>query len=86
MGAAPLGWALLVVAAVPLVLGRDWRLAWAVRLWMVALTCVGVAWAGGQGWIPLQFQSPDVLLAFAAAALAGAVALGAVAFETDLRG
>jgi hypothetical protein len=86
MGAAPLGWALLVVAAVPLVLGRDWRLAWAVRLWMVALTCVGVAWAGGQGWVPLQFQAPDVLLAFAATALAGAVALGAVAFETDLRG
>ncbi len=86
MGAAPLGWALLVVAAVPLVLGRDWRLAWAIRLWMVALTCVGVAWAGGQGWIPLQFQSPDVLLAFSAAALAGSVALGAVAFETDLRG
>ncbi len=85
MGAAPLGWALLVVAAVPLVLGRDWRFAWAVRLWITALTCVFVAWAGGQGWLPLQFQSPDVLLAFAAAALAGAVALGAVAFETDLR-
>ena len=86
MGAAPLGWAMLVVAAVPLVLGRDWRLAWAVRLWMVALTCVGVAWVGGQGWFPLRLQSPDVLLAFAAAALAGAVALGAVAFESDLRG
>ncbi|MEA2686823.1 MAG: hypothetical protein QOE93_2018, partial [Actinomycetota bacterium] len=85
MGAAPLGWAMLVVAAVPLVLGRDWRLAWATRLWMVALTCIGVAWAGGQGWIPIRFQSPDVLLAFAAAALAGAAALGAVAFETDLR-
>ncbi len=85
MGAAPLGWALLVVAAVPLVLGRDWRFAWAVRLWITALTCVLVAWAGGQGWIPLQFQAPDVLLAFAAAALAGSVALGAVAFETDLR-
>ncbi len=85
MGAAPLGWALLVVAAVPLVLGRDWRLDWAIRLWITALTCIGVAWAGGQGWIPLQFQSPDVVLAFAAAALAGCVALGAVAFEMDLR-
>ncbi len=85
MGAAPLGWALLLVAAVPLVLGRDWRLAWAIRLWITALTCIGVAWAGGQGWLPLQFQSPDVLLAFAAAALAASVALGAVAFETDLR-
>lgn len=85
MGAAPLGWALLVVAALPLVLGRDWRLAWAIRLWITALTCIAVAWAGGQGWIPLRFQSPDVLLAFAAVALALSVALGAVAFETDLR-
>ena len=74
-----------MVAAVPLVLGREWRLDWAIRLWITALTCIGVAWAGGQGWLPLQFQSPDVLLAFAAAALAGSVALGAVAFETDLR-
>src|SRR5207253_4774173 len=31
-------------------------------------------------------QAPDVLLAFAAAALAGSVALGTVAFEIDLRG
>jgi hypothetical protein len=51
----------------------------------VAMTCVVVAWAGGQGWIPLRLQSPDVLLAFAATALAASVALGAVAFETDLR-
>ncbi len=86
LGAAPLGWALLVVAALPLILGHDWRLGWAVRLWMVALTCIGVAWAAGQGWLPFTLQSPDVLLAPAAMALAVSAALGAAAFETDLRG
>lgn len=86
MGAAPLGWALLAVAALPLLVGRDWRFAWAFRFWAVALTCVGVAWAGGQGWLPLRLQNPDLLLAPAAAALAGAVAMGAAASQVDLRG
>ena len=86
LGAAPLGWAFAVVAALPLVVGRGWRLAWAVRLWCAALACVAVAWAGGRGFLPLRLVSPDVLLAPAAAALAAAAALGAAAFEIDLRG
>ncbi|MDP8937393.1 MAG: glycosyltransferase [Actinomycetota bacterium] len=86
MGAGPLGWGFLCAAALPLVLGKGWRLAWAVRLWMAALTCVGVAWASGRGWVPVRFEAPHVLLALAAVALAAAVALGAVAFEVDLRG
>ena len=86
MGSAPLGWAFLAAAALPLLLGKGWRLAWAVRLWMAALACVGVAWAAGRGWGPLRLESPDVVLAPAAVALAAAVALGAVAFERDLRG
>ena len=86
MGSSPLGWGFLCAAALPLVLGKGWRLAWAVRLWMAALTCVGVAWASGRGWVPVRFEAPHVLLAPAAVALAVAVALGAVAFEMDLRG
>jgi len=86
MGSAPVGWAFVAAAALPLLLGKGWRLAWAVRLWMAALTCVGVAWAAGRGWVPVALESPHVLLAPAAAAFAGAAALGAVAFEVDLRG
>jgi GT2 family glycosyltransferase len=86
LGAPPIGWALLAVAALPLILGQDWRLGWAVRLWIMALTCVGVAWAAGQGWLPFTLQSPDVLLAPAAMGLAVSAALGAAAFENDLRG
>jgi hypothetical protein len=85
LGASPLGWAFLLAAALPLVIGRSWRLWWAARLWLVALACFGVAWATGRGWIPGRLQAPEVLLAPAAAALAASAALGMVAFDIDLR-
>ncbi|MFN2607029.1 MAG: glycosyltransferase [Acidimicrobiales bacterium] len=84
VGAGVLGWALLVAAALPLVLGQGWRLQWAVRCWGVALVSIGAAWAGGRGWLPFRPQAPDVLLAPAACALALATGLGAAAFEADL--
>ena len=86
MGAAPIGWALLVAAALPLAIGQSWRFAWAARLWGTALACVLVAWAGERGWIPIRFETPDVLLAPAALAFALAAALGAAAFDIDLAG
>jgi GT2 family glycosyltransferase len=86
MGAAPLGWALLVAAALPLAIGQGWRFAWAARLWGAALACVVVAWAGERGWIPVRLETPDVLLAPAALAFALAAALGAAAFDIDLAG
>ena len=86
IGAGVLGWALLVAAALPLLVGRGWRFAWAVRCWAVFLLGVGLAWAGGRGWLPVRLQDPDLLLAPAAAALAGAVAMGAAASQIDLRG
>ena len=86
LGAPPLGWAFLLAAALPLLVGRGWRLAWACRLWVVALVCWGVAWTGGRGWLPIEIGGPDILLAPAAVAMAMAVALGMVAFEVDLPG
>lgn len=86
LGAPPIGWAFLVAAALPLLIGRGWRLAWAIRFWTLALVCWGVAWAGGRGWLPLPLPTVEVVLAPAAVALALAVALGMVAFEVDLRG
>ena len=86
LGAGVLGWALLACAALPLLVGRGWRFAWAVRLWTVALLSVGLAWTGGRGWLPFRLQDPDLLLAPAAAALAGAIAMGAAAAQRDLRG
>jgi GT2 family glycosyltransferase len=86
IGAGVLGWALLVAAALPLLVGRGWRFTWAVRCWAVFLVGVGLAWAGGRGWLPVRLQDPDLLLAPAAAAIAGAVAMGAAAAQVDLRG
>ena len=86
LGAPPLGWAFVAGAALPLLVGRDWRLAWAARLWVVAVTCWGLAWAGGRGWLEVGTPEPEVLLAPAAAALALAVAFGALAFERDVPG
>ncbi|HET7722417.1 MAG TPA: hypothetical protein VFK43_20795, partial [Acidimicrobiales bacterium] len=43
IGAGLLGWALLVAAATPLLMGRGWRFTWAVRFWAVAIVGVGLA-------------------------------------------
>ncbi|MCU1351969.1 MAG: hypothetical protein JWM05_1178, partial [Acidimicrobiales bacterium] len=84
-GAPPLGWAFLVAAALPVIIGRSWRLEWAVRAWFLALTGWGVLWVGQEGWLPVGLPSAEILLAPVAAALALSAALGLAAFETDLR-
>jgi hypothetical protein len=84
LGAAPVGWVFLIVAALPLLVGGGWRFSWAARLWCVALVFWGVTWAGGRGWLPLTLPSTEVMLVPAALALAGAAALGMAAFEVDL--
>ena len=83
-GGNVLGWALIVAAATPIVLGRSWRLATGARYWAVALVCMSLAWCGSRGW----FTAPDleVLLAPAGAALVLAVAMGATSVEVDLAG
>jgi hypothetical protein len=83
-GSGLLGWALLVVAALPLAIGRSWRLAWAARLWVVAITCMAAAWAGSRGWLPVP--QLEVLLAPAGAALALSTGVGGACVEHDLLG
>lgn len=83
-GAPPLGWALLVAAALPLVIGRGWRFEWAARAWFVALVSWSVLFAGHEGWLPFRLPPAEVLLAPAAVGLALAAALGMAAFEIDL--
>ncbi|HEY4377729.1 MAG TPA: glycosyltransferase, partial [Acidimicrobiales bacterium] len=73
-GAPPLGWAFLVAAALPVIIGRSWRLEWAIRAWFLALAGWGLVWAGQRGWLPLGLPSSEILLAPVAAALALAAA------------
>jgi GT2 family glycosyltransferase len=83
-GAGVLGWALLVTGLLPLLIGRRWRVGWAVRSWALIAAGLGVGWASAQGWITADLPAPEVWLAPAAVGLALATGLGMVAFEVDL--
>lgn len=85
-GRTPLGYALPAAGVLPLLVGRGWRFAWAVRGWGVALVCWAVVWLGEAGWLRVPLPTPEVFLAPAAAGLALAVAMGVAAFEVDLPG
>ena len=86
IGGGVLGWALLVAAALPLLIGQGERHAWAVRGWALALAGWGSAWLSLRGDLPVPLPEPAVLLAPAAAGLALAAAMGVAAFERDLPG
>jgi len=83
-GAPPLGWAFLLAGAVPLVIGRSWRLEWAVRVWVLALVGWATLWFGQSGRLSVGLPAAEVMLAPVAAALALTAALGLRAVETDL--
>lgn len=84
-GAPPLGWAFLLAGALPIVIGRSWRLEWAVRAWFVVLAGWGVLWAGQAGHLGFGLPAAEVVLAPVAAGLSLAAALGLASFEIDLR-
>jgi GT2 family glycosyltransferase len=86
VGHSPLAWLLPAGALCALLLARGVRLAWAIRLWAVAVPAWFLALVTVKGWAVPFAPSVDVLLAAAAVAVAGAVGLGVAAFETDLVG
>lgn len=86
VGGSPLSWLLLAAALLPVIIGAGPRLAWAGRLWSVALLSWGLAWAVSRGWTGSFSPSIAVLLAPAAVAVAACIGLGVAAFETDLFG
>ena len=83
-GAPPVGWVFLPIGVLALVIGRRWRLGWAVRSWIVLAVGVSVVFMGAEGWLPGSLPVPEVLLAPASVALALAAGLGMAAFEVDL--
>jgi hypothetical protein len=76
----------LVVAAVPLLLARGWRMAWTARAWALIVAGIGAAWAAGQGWIEVDVPTTATLLAPAAIGVSLAAALAVVAYEEDVAG
>ena len=83
---SPLAWLLVVGAALPLVIARGTRLAWAARLWVMALASWGIAYATSRGELGSFTPSETVVLAPAALAVAACVGIGIAAFENDLSG
>jgi GT2 family glycosyltransferase len=77
---------LLVPAVVALLLGRGWRLAWAGRASVLAVTFFAIAWTADRGWGPTAGIPVEVWLVPAAVGLAWAGACGAVAVDDDVRG
>lgn len=86
LGGSPLGWVFLVAAALPLLIGRAERHAWAVRGWTLAVVFWGLAWMSQRGTLSIALPPPEVLLAPAVVGLALATAMGVAAFEVDLPG
>lgn len=78
-----LGWGIVVAALVPVLTGRSWRLGWALGGWLVALgsfaattSLAAAGLIGGAG--------AELPLIPAALGLAVAVAMGPLAFESDV--
>ncbi|MFV0316665.1 MAG: glycosyltransferase family 2 protein [Microthrixaceae bacterium] len=78
-----LGWGLVVVAAVPLLTGRGWRLGWSAGAWFaIAGGLAGAVFAGSSDW--LAGAGVEALLVPVSLGLAIAVAMAALAFENDV--
>ena len=84
LGGPPAGWAWLAAGALPLVIGRSWRLRWASAAWGAAVAGWVLAWVVSRGWLPIPMSSPEPALALSAISLAFAAGLGVLAFEVDL--
>src|SRR5690606_18256581 len=74
---SPLTAAVLLAGGYVLVVGRGWRLGWAMRAWSIALASWGLLWAAGMGWLPIALPPTDFVLAPAGVSIALAAGLGA---------
>jgi len=84
-GDTVLGWAFLVAAVLALLLAVGPRLAWVIRLWMIALVSFALAWIPGR-WSPDgAVPAVEGVLVPAALALALAVGIGIAALTRDVR-
>jgi GT2 family glycosyltransferase len=83
-GSGPLPYLFLVAAALAVLIGRDWRLGWSVRAWVLALGGFAAVWVQAQGWVESASIAPELLLVPAAVGLAVSSAMGMAAFEVDL--
>ena len=87
IGPAGDSWLLLaipILAAFGLLLGREWRAAWAPRAWSVAIASIAAAWVSTNELLPIDLPDAAVLLAPAGVGFAWAAGLSFAAFELDV--
>ncbi len=78
-------WALAIPISGPLLIGRSWRFDLAVRLWFVALVSWGLVLVSARGWLSFGLPDPALMLAPAAAAVAGLAGVAVTSVEHDIR-
>jgi len=87
-GSSVLAWGPLVAAAVPLVISRDARLAWAARAWGLGIAGFAGAWVSANGWLTdavgQRLSVGELLLVPAAVGLAWATGAGFASYEVDV--
>ncbi len=86
IGMTALVFGLLAAAALPLLIGRSWRLGWSGRAWICALVAWFFALAVERGWTGSFAVLPGEYLPIAACGIAMSAALGVSAFRADLPG
>jgi GT2 family glycosyltransferase len=84
--ASPYAWALVAAAALALLVGRSWRLGWAIRGWIITLAAWGVVWAHQHDIVQAPLPDVDVLMTLAGTGLALAIGCGVAAVEHDVVG
>ncbi len=77
-------WALAVLLVIPLLIGRSWRFALALRGWLVTLVSWGFTWVAALGLLPFGVPDNSVLLASGAAGVALICGVTVLSFESDL--
>lgn len=84
-GNSILGWGFPAIAAVPLLIAKGERWAWAVRGWTFYLAGVALVWVQEMEFVSIVLPSAEILLIPAALGLAVAAAMGAGALQRDLQ-
>lgn len=84
-GDTVLGWAFLIAALLALLVAAGPRLAWVIRVWMIALVSFALAWVPGRWFPDGAVPAVEGVLAPAALGLALAVGIGIAAFTRDVR-
>jgi GT2 family glycosyltransferase len=78
--------ALMGAAGLALIVGRAWRLTWAIRGWVVTLTAFGFVWVHKHDVMGVPLPHLDVLMTMAGTGLAMAIGYGVGAIELDVAG